>query len=295
MKDIANQLVLKWARKGSDFEIPVTEDYTRLTLDTIALCTMNYRFNSFYQDAMHPYVAAMMNTLEQAGTRSSQPAIVSKIASYFSSAPDTRESSRLMRQTAQEIIESRRNSPTDKPDFLNTLLYGKDPKTGEQMRDELIASEMTTFLVAGHETTSGLLSFATLFLLQNPAAYRKAQQEVDSVIGNSKIEMEHLRKLKYIDAVLKETLRLCPTAPALSKMIHPNRKDEFVTIAGGKYHVENTDRIAILLSKAMQDPKVFGEDAREFKPERMLEGNPNFQTYQQYWKVSYSIHTCELD
>jgi cytochrome P450 / NADPH-cytochrome P450 reductase len=40
MKDIATQLVLSWARKGPDNRILVTEDYTRLTLDTIALCTM---------------------------------------------------------------------------------------------------------------------------------------------------------------------------------------------------------------------------------------------------------------
>ena len=52
MHDIASQLILKWARKGPDFRIPVTEDFTRLTLDTIALCAMGYRFNSFYQEDM---------------------------------------------------------------------------------------------------------------------------------------------------------------------------------------------------------------------------------------------------
>ncbi|KAK1019939.1 hypothetical protein LTR54_000583 [Friedmanniomyces endolithicus] len=44
MKDIASQLVLKWARYGSDYVIPTTDDFTRLTLDTLALCAMNYRF-----------------------------------------------------------------------------------------------------------------------------------------------------------------------------------------------------------------------------------------------------------
>ena len=56
MHDIASQLVLKWARMGPSYRIPVTSDFTRLTLDTIALCAMDYRFNSFYQDDMHPFV-----------------------------------------------------------------------------------------------------------------------------------------------------------------------------------------------------------------------------------------------
>jgi cytochrome P450/NADPH-cytochrome P450 reductase len=50
MKDIASQLVLKWARYGTSYKIPLTDDFTRLTLDTIALCAMDYRFNSFYTE-----------------------------------------------------------------------------------------------------------------------------------------------------------------------------------------------------------------------------------------------------
>ena len=47
MKDIATQLAMKWARHGQDYKIHVTDDFTRLTLDTLALCSMDYRFNSF--------------------------------------------------------------------------------------------------------------------------------------------------------------------------------------------------------------------------------------------------------
>ena len=50
MRDIANQLVLLWARKGPENKILATEDFTKLTLDTIALCTMSFRFNSFYSE-----------------------------------------------------------------------------------------------------------------------------------------------------------------------------------------------------------------------------------------------------
>jgi cytochrome P450/NADPH-cytochrome P450 reductase len=54
MSDIASQLVSKWARNGPEYAINVSEDMTRLTLDSIALCAMDMRFNSFYKEEMHP-------------------------------------------------------------------------------------------------------------------------------------------------------------------------------------------------------------------------------------------------
>jgi hypothetical protein len=54
-----------------------------------------------------------------------------------------------MKKVGQDIVENRRANPTDKKDVLNTMIYGKDPKTGEVMRDELIIAQMTTFLIAG--------------------------------------------------------------------------------------------------------------------------------------------------
>ena len=84
---------------------------------------------------------------------------------------------------------------------LNAMLNGTDPKTGEKMSDDSVTDNMITFLVAGHETTSGLLSFVFYYLLRNPAAYQKAQQEVDNVIGKGPITIEHLSNIPYINAV----------------------------------------------------------------------------------------------
>jgi cytochrome P450 / NADPH-cytochrome P450 reductase len=147
MKDIANQLILKWARKGPENRILLTDDFTRLTLDTIALCTMKYRFNSFYSAEMHPYVDAMLNVLEESGARTARPAIISALR--YSSNAKFLESEAILKKTAQQIIDNRRANPTSEQDLLNAMIYGKDPKTGQTMRDELIAAQMTTFLIAG--------------------------------------------------------------------------------------------------------------------------------------------------
>lgn len=91
---------------------------------------------------------------------------------------------------------------------------------------------MITFLIAGHETTSGLLSFTFYYLLKNAAAYDTAQQEVDDVIGRGPITVDHLTKLPYLNAVLRESLRLSPTAPSIGLTA---RED---TTIGGKYAVK---------------------------------------------------------
>jgi hypothetical protein len=57
---------------------------------------------------------------------------------------------------------------------------------------------MLTFLIAGHETTSGMLSFAMTHILNNPKVYAQVRQEVDTVLGKEPMKPEHLSKLPYI-------------------------------------------------------------------------------------------------
>ena len=124
---------------------------------------------------------------------------------------------------------------------------------------------MITFLIAGHETTSGLLSFTWYYLLKNAAAYETAQQEVDRVIGTGPITVDHLTKLPYLNAVLRESLRLSPTAPSIGI----TAKED--TLIGGKYPVKANTPLLALFPKIHRDPAVYGEDAEEFRPERMLD------------------------
>jgi cytochrome P450 / NADPH-cytochrome P450 reductase len=271
MYDIASQLVMKWARKGSEYRIPLTDDFTRLTLDTIALCAMDYRFNSFYQDEMHPFVEAMNNTLQARSDANKLPNLIHNL--ILGPKDDLKADSQFMDQVAGELVQHRRDHPTEKKDLLNAMINGKDPKTGEKMRDNLIISNMITFLIASHETTSGLLSFAFLELLKNPETYYKAQKEVDEVVGKKKIKVGHLQKLKYLNAVLRETLRLHPTAPAFSRGIRPDHEGDAVTLGNGEYKVNRDTQIVCVITKSHRDPKVYGENAIEFQPERMLDEN----------------------
>ena len=152
MHDIASQLILKWARQGHDHKIPVTSDFSRLTLDTIALCAMDFRFNSFYQDELHPFIKAMNNTLLN---RSNQNQLFGMLKSLLPSYNEQlKKDAELQVETSKQLVQYRRENPTEKKDLLNAMIYGKDPKTGQTMREDLIAANMQTFLIAGMKISS---------------------------------------------------------------------------------------------------------------------------------------------
>ncbi|KAK3391185.1 putative bifunctional P-450:NADPH-P450 reductase [Podospora didyma] len=264
MHEIASQLALKWARHGPTTPIMVTEDFTRLTLDTLALCSMNFRFNSYYHDEMHPFITAMGDFLTESGGRSMRPPLATKVMrkttnKYWNDI-------KILRETAEAVLKSRKEHPSDRKDLMTAMLDGVDPKTGQKLSDASIIDNLITFLIAGHETTSGLLSFAFYQLLKRPEAYRRAQKEVDDVVGTGTIRIEHMKKLPYISAILRETLRVCPTISLTA--VNPI---EDGTILGGKYVVNKNETIALFLAKSQVDPVAFGDDADQWIPERMLD------------------------
>lgn len=147
MYDIATQLISKWARTEPDEPIHATDDFTRLTLDSIALCAMDKRFNSFYHEEMHPFVTAMTEFLAESSARSRK----TRLELLLNRAPNRRydQNIALMKSVAQEVIDRRRRTPSEKKDLLNAMLHGKDPKTGEGLTDENVMYNMLTFLIAG--------------------------------------------------------------------------------------------------------------------------------------------------
>lgn len=195
MHEIATQLALKWARHGPNTPIMVTDDFTRLTLDTLALCAMGFRFNSFYHDELHPFITAMGDFLTESGARAQQPSFVTALKR--SANKKYWKDIGILRQTARDVIESRKAHPTERKDLLSAMLDGVDPKTGQKLSEDSIIDNLITFLIAGHETTSGMLSFAFYQLIKHPEKYRKAQQEVDDVVGTGPIRAEHMNKVSF--------------------------------------------------------------------------------------------------
>ncbi|SPJ78607.1 probable bifunctional P-450:NADPH-P450 reductase [Fusarium torulosum] len=264
MQDVSEQLCLKWARLGPSATIDVANDFTRLTLDTIALCTMNYRFNSFYSsEKMHPFIESMSAALTDADKQSMFPDFIGSCR--IRALANFRKHVASMRGLCHELIQERRNNPIKGTDLLNAMMEGTDPKTGSKMSDDSIVENLITFLIAGHETTSGLLSFAFYYLLEYPHILEKARQEIDEVLGDSNLTVDDLPRMPYISMILRETLRLMPTAPGFYVT---SSKDETV---GGQYDIPANEPVFCFLHQIHRDPQVWGPDAEDFKPERMAD------------------------
>ena len=143
------------------------------------------------------------------------------------------------------------------------MLQGRDPVTGEGLSDENIRYQLVTFLIAGHETTSGLLSFATYFLCKNPQVLAKARAEVDAVLGDEMPRVEHLAQAALHRADPDgDAAHLADRAGLRAAR---RCRD---TVIGGKYAVTRRDTLMVLSPMLHRDPKVWGDDVEEFRPER---------------------------
>jgi cytochrome P450/NADPH-cytochrome P450 reductase len=265
MVDIAEQLVKKWERLNADDEIDVVYDMTALTLDTIGLCGFDYRFNSFYRRDYHPFVASLVRSLETIMMTRGLPFENMWMAKRRR---DLAADVAFMNKMVDQIVAERRKAAAgtdDKKDMLAAMMTGVDRSTGEQLDDVNIRYQINTFLIAGHETTSGLLSYTIYALLKHPDVLKKVYEEVDRVLGpdlDARPTYQQVTQLTYITQVLKEALRMWPPAPAYG--IAP-LKDE--TIGGGKYRLKKGTFVTILVTALHRDPSVWGPNPDLFNPE----------------------------
>jgi cytochrome P450/NADPH-cytochrome P450 reductase len=264
MVDIAEQLVKKWERLNADEEIDVVHDMTALTLDTIGLCGFDYRFNSFYRRDYHPFVASLVRSLETIMMIRGLPL---ENLWMQKRRREMAEDVAFMNGMVDEIVAERRKNAAaadDKKDMLAAMMTGVDRATGTQLDDVNIRYQINTFLIAGHETTSGLLSCTIYALLKHPEVLKKAYEEVDRVLGpdiNIRPTYQQVTQLTYITQVLKEALRMWPPAPAYG--ITP-LNDEVI---GGKYKLKKNTFITVLVLALHRDPSVWGPNPDAFNPE----------------------------
>jgi len=270
MLEVAQDLVGAWSGRT---EVDVTDDMTRLALDTIVLSGFGRRFKSFEQPELHPFLQAMGRALTEAMNRSRQLPAVTNLKRKADAA--YRADIALMSDLVDDVILQRRSGNAEPArDLLGLMLDAADPVTGERLSDENIRNQVLTFLIAGHETTSGTLAFALHLLLRNPHVLAQAYAEVDRLLpGDTVPTYETVMKLDVIPRILDETLRLLSPIPAIGLKA---RED---TVLGGRYDVAAGQKIAVLLRPlhthpaAWDDPETF--DIDRWLPERKTGHHPH--------------------
>ncbi|MBB4986854.1 bifunctional cytochrome P450/NADPH--P450 reductase [Streptomyces nymphaeiformis] len=263
MLRVARSLIGKWDRLAGVQAVDVPDDMTRLTFDAIGLCGFDYDFESFRRGDLHPFVEAMARAL--GFTQEKSESIPG--TEFFKRRQVERfhRDAALMTDLVDEVIRQRKASgDTSTDDLLGLMLHTKDAATGRPLDDVNIRHQVITFLIAGHETTSGALSFALYYLTKHPEVLKRAQAEVDALWGdteNPDPEYGDIGKLAYIRQVLNESLRLWPTAPAFA--VEPIEN----TVIGGKYAVRKGESLMVITPALHRDP-AWGENVELFDPER---------------------------
>lgn len=265
ISEIADQLVGKWERLGSGQPIQVCDAMIRFSLDSVALSTLGFRFNSFGETGFHPFVQAMAENLREAWLRARRPALLN--AFHFRRNRKFACHTDTIRRLAKEILENRRREMAgiaEPPaDLLGRLLAAAS--SGEHsISEENVINQIITVLIAGHDTTGSLLAFALHALLSHPAELDRAVAEVDVVVGAAKLRPDHLPRLTFLEMVIRESLRLWPSARTFARK---SRTGD--TVIDERFAINASDVILVLLSKLHRDPIAWGEAAEEFAPERM--------------------------
>ncbi|MFJ1536405.1 bifunctional cytochrome P450/NADPH--P450 reductase [Streptomyces mirabilis] len=284
MLEIAQNLVGKWERREGQ-PVNITDDYTRLTLDTIALSGFGYRFQSFDKEELHPFLNALLGALVESLRRSQELPMMTK----FRKADDKRyrENIQQMQELVESVIKERRQGKGGgEEDLLGLMLEATDPDTGKLLADDNVRDQVLTFLIAGHETTSGLLSFATYSLMRNPHVLAQAYAEVDRLLpGDTVPDYDTIMKLDVIPRILDETLRLWAPIPAFGKAPLED------TVIGGRYQLKKGTRVNILEGPLHTHPKAW-ERPEEFDIDRWLPENRAQQHPHAYKPFGNGLRAC---
>jgi cytochrome P450 len=169
-----------------------------------------------------------------------------------------------------EIARRRAANPERQSDVLSMLIAARDEQ-GEPMSDRQLRDEMFTLLVAGHETTATSLAWTFHRILRHGDVRERLRAELARVVGRGPLQPRHVPALEYLDATVKETLRLNPIIPLVGR-----RLEAPMTIGGRRLPPGVIATPCIYLAHRRPD---LWPEPRRFQPERFLGARPSPYAY----------------
>ncbi|CAL5189647.1 unnamed protein product [Lathyrus oleraceus] len=170
---------------------------------------------------------------------------------------------------------------TRREDFVDILLsiihqtIDHDSEQNHVIDRTNIKAILLDMIVAATDSSAISIEWILSELLRHPRVMKILQNEIQDEVGNKRmVEEKDLKKLKYLDIVVDETLRLRPTAPFLI----PRESRESVIIDG--YLIEKKTRVMINIWTIGRDPNIWSENAEEFYPERFIDKKLNYQGHE---------------
>ncbi|GGG03719.1 cytochrome P450 [Rhodococcoides trifolii] len=260
--DTVDRLVQYWREQGPDTWLNVAPDMNNMALEVIGRVAFGYDFDSFARAEPHVMVASLLRSMKYVNRAAySFPAAEATV--FRKQREQHRRDVATIHRFIDDIVATRKSAvhDSDRRDLLDLMLDTTDPATGQRLSDQNIRDQILTFLLAGQETSAGVLAFALHYLSTRPEVADRVRDEIAEVCGSGPIEFEQVGKLRYLRKVVDETLRLWPVAPGYF------RKAKHDTMIGGQYPFDAGEWVFVVLLKLHRDPS-WGPDAETFDPDR---------------------------
>jgi cytochrome P450 len=276
MVSYTEEMLAKW--QAGDVR-DISEEMMRLTLFIVAKSL--FKEDTAQMAHLADQLGESTRELQDVVDRDFQSPIPPSLSWYVPGSKRRRELQRALHEIFDGIIDTRLRAAEDgtgdgvvedRGDLLSMLLLSQDEE-GKGLSRAEIRDEVTTILLAGHETTSNALTWTFYLLGKHPMVAAKLFTEVDSVLAGRAPTLADLPKLTYTAQILKESMRLYPPAWMLNAR-HVPRNTEL----GGYLLPAGTD---IFVSPyVMHHQPHYFESPTEFRPERFTpefeEGLPRF-------------------
>ncbi|OCK73119.1 cytochrome P450 [Lepidopterella palustris CBS 459.81] len=246
--------------------------YNWTTFDLIGDLSFGEPFDCLKEASYHPWVAIIFANIKMSCFLAAAERIPGATSLLRYLVPKSAQESRKSHQDmTEEKVNKRLARQTDRADFITPILNSKDEE-GRSMSTGEMMSTANGLITAGSETTATLLSGATYHLLRNPDKMNKLMDEVRSTFkSEDEINLISVNSLRYMLAVLDESLRIYPPVPIGLPRVVP-KGGEFIL---GKFVPEGTT-VSINQWATYHSAKNFLEP-ESFIPERFL-GEPRFNS-----------------
>lgn len=166
----------------------------------------------------------------------------------------------IIRSIIERIVDERLSGAVSRDDICQIIIECRDPETGTGFTREEMIDQIAFFFLAGHETSASALTWALLCLSQDAHATRRACAEVARVADLRPIAYDDLGKLRFINAIFKEALRLYPPVAFITRYALEAR-----TVRG--YEIRPDDLI-VIAPWTVQRNSLFWENPDRFDPDR---------------------------
>ncbi len=267
MCEVADELVRRWRPAGS---VDVSHEMTRVTFETIARAGFGRRYDLLLpgDERSHPLVTASEVLLRASLIKGSVHALPGGAVLERMTDRYAAEHLRYAQTHLGGIVDEMRtggsaSTTTGRPSMLELMVNGSGDRAG--LAGESAYYQLLTFLIAGHETTSGTMSFALYYLSRDPEILERVQEEVDAayaeVDAGGDLAFEAVPRLRYLRRVIDESLRMWPTVPGMA------RKPKADHILGGRYRMRPDNWIVVFFHHLHRHPDVW-EHPDRFDPSR---------------------------